>query len=183
VLIHYARRPVSALAPGVVELAKPFAAPDLWETMVQAIAGRGGGFAEQSSLLNAVPEGYGARVLVAEDDRINAKLMDSLLRKAGHEVVLVRDGERALQAARSRPFDLALVDLRMPRMDGLEFTRRYRAQEEGGRLPIVALTANAAEDAHSECLAAGMDDFLTKPVDPDLLDALLRRYRRDLRAG
>jgi two-component system sensor histidine kinase RpfC len=178
VFIHYTRRQVAALAANAVALAKPFVIPDLWEALAQAMASQRSTFAEHSSLLNVAPEGHGAKVLVAEDDSINAKLMVSLLRKAGHQVVSVRDGQKALQAAVSQPFDLALVDLRMPHMDGLEFTRRYRAQEHGRRLPIVALTANAAEDARSECLAAGMDEFLTKPVDPELLDALLRRFRR-----
>jgi len=179
VFIHYARRPISALADNTVELAKPFVTPVLWDAMAMAVGSQIDSQLNPSVLLNTVPEGTGARVLVAEDDSINAKLMDSLLRKAGHEVVLVRDGQRALEAALAEPFDLALVDLRMPRMDGVDFTRAYRAQEQQGqRLPIVALTANAAEDARAECMEAGMDDFLTKPVDPELLDRLLRRHQR-----
>lgn len=180
VLIHYARRAVSALTEDTVEMAKPFAMPVLWDVMAMAIGTHMDSQLSPSVLLNTVPEGKGARVLVAEDDSINAKLMDSLLRKAGHDVVLVRDGQRAFEAALGGGFDLALVDLRMPRMDGTDFTRAYRAQEpDGEHLPIVALTANAAEDAQDECMEAGMDDFLTKPVDPELLDRLLRRYRRE----
>lgn len=180
VLLHYARRPVAALSDNAVELAKPFATPVLWDAMALAAGFQVDSQLSPSVLLNTVPEGSGAKVLVAEDDTINAKLMDSLLRKAGHDVVMVRDGQRALDAALAEPFDLALVDLRMPRMDGTDFTRAYRAQErDGEHLPIVALTANAAEDAKAECLEAGMDDFLTKPVDPELLDKLLRRYRRE----
>lgn len=180
VFVHYARRPVSALADNTVELAKPFVTPVLWDAMAMALGSQIDSQLSPSVLLNTVPEGKGARVLVAEDDGINAKLMESLLRKAGHEVVLVRDGQLALQAALAEPFDLALVDLRMPRMDGVDFTRAYRKQEHAGqRLPIVALTANAAEDARAECMEAGMDDFLTKPVDPEALDRLLRRYRRE----
>lgn len=177
VLVHYRRRPVSALAEDSVALPKPFVAPMLWDAMAAAVGTQADSQLHAQVLLNTVPEGRGARVLVAEDDGINAKLMDSLLRKAGHAVVLVRDGERALQAALAESFDLALVDLRMPRMDGLDFTRAYRAQEpDGEHLPIVALTANAAEDARAECMEAGMDDFLTKPVAPELLDRLLRRH-------
>ncbi len=180
VLLHYARRPVTALSDHAVELAKPFVTPVLWDAMTLAAGTQIDSQLSPSVLLNTVPEGRGARVLVAEDDTINAKLMDSLLRKAGHEVVLVRDGQRALEAAQAESFDLALVDLRMPRMDGTDFTRAYRAQEgEAEHLPIVALTANAAEDAKEECIAAGMDDFLTKPVDPESLDKLLDRYRRE----
>lgn len=179
VFLHYPRRRIPGLAANTMVLAKPFVAPDLWEAMALAIAAdRLPVFRDEPvSLLNVVPAGKGARVLVAEDDSINAKLIQSLLRKAGHEVVLVRDGQQALEAAQAESFDLALVDLRMPRMDGIQFARTYRAQEEVGHLPIVALTANAAEDARAECLEAGMDDFLTKPVEPQQLDQLLRRFR------
>ncbi|HHI76749.1 MAG TPA: response regulator, partial [Gammaproteobacteria bacterium] len=99
--------------------------------------------------------------------------------RAGHRVTLMRDGEAALQAALGCDFDLAIVDLRMPRMDGLDFTRAWREHEAHSgsrrRMPIVALTANVAEEARDACLEAGMDDFLTKPVDPDTLDELIAR--------
>ena len=117
------------------------------------------------------------RLLVAEDDNINAKLINSLLRRAGCDVTLVSDGQAALDAAVSQSFDLAFIDLRMPVMDGIDFTRAYRAQEvAGGHLPIVAVTANAAEDARADCLRAGMDEFVTKPIDPAVLQELLQRY-------
>ncbi len=124
----------------------------------------------------------GIEVLVAEDDRINARLIHALLRKAGHRVTLTGDGRSALHAARAGSFDLALVDLRMPVMDGLDFTRAWREHEaaQGGerRMPIIALTANMAEEAREQCLAAGMDDFITKPIDPETLDGLIRRFVR-----
>lgn len=184
VFVHYARRSVAARAANSVALAKPFTATALWDAMALAVGRQIDAQSEPGALLNTVPEGKGVRVLVAEDDSINAKLMDSLLRKAGHEVVLVRDGKLALETALSDAFDLALVDLRMPKMDGMDFTRAFREQEpEGQHLPIVALTANAAEDARAECMEAGMDDFLTKPVDPELLDRLLRQYRRSSSAA
>lgn len=121
----------------------------------------------------------GRRVLVAEDDNINAKLIHQLLVNQGHRVTLMRDGESALQAALSSEYDIALVDLRMPHLDGIDFCKAYRKHERGSdgqsRLPIVALTANAAEDAREKCLDAGMDEFLTKPIDPAVLDALVTR--------
>jgi len=183
VFVQYARRRVTALTDGSATLVKPFTMPELWQAMVQVLQDSGPveSFDEPSSLLDNVPAGQGSRVLVAEDDGINARLITSLLDKAGHEVVLARDGQLALELACGQSFDLALVDLRMPRMDGMDFTRAYRAHEvartPGRHLPIVALTANAEEDARSDCLAAGMDDFLTKPVEPQLLERLLRRYR------
>jgi CheY-like chemotaxis protein len=92
-------------------------------------------------------------------------------------VTLVGDGLAALQAAEGGGFDLALIDLRMPNMDGTDFTRAYRQRElPGSHLPIIALTANAAEEARADCLRAGMDDFLTKPVDPEVLRRLILRY-------
>ena len=95
-------------------------------------------------------------------------------------MVLVKNGEESLERALERRFDIAFIDLRMPKIDGLEFTRSYRAQEQAERrLPIIALTANAAEDMRQETLEAGMDDFLTKPVDPEELDEIIRRYRPD----
>jgi two-component system sensor histidine kinase RpfC len=185
VFVHYSRRKVAAHAANTVDLVKPCTPPALWDAMAVVMAATTlstpNADAQSASLLNTVPEGQGAKVLVAEDDGINARLISSLLSKAGHQVVLVRDGMSALEAARKQGFDLALVDLRMPKMDGMDFTRAYRQHETemsaGQRLPIVALTANAAEDARAECMEAGMDDFLTKPVDPQLLDRLLSRYR------
>jgi len=119
------------------------------------------------------------RILVVEDDATNADMICILLRSWGHEVVLANGGREALAALKDGPFDLLLVDIRMPGMDGTELTREIRRREgAAGRLPIVALTANVAEETRSDSLAAGMDHFLTKPVDPGMLDALLQRLLR-----
>ncbi len=178
VFLHYAWRQAMNPHHSGRGLVKPFSAPALWRIMARVEAG----LSEQSDretqngLLSLVGKGQAARVLVAEDDSINAKLIESLLCKAGHQVVMVRDGEAAMERAGNESFDLALVDLRMPKMDGIEFTRACRQHERAGKLPIIALTANAAEDARSECMEAGMDEFLTKPVDPAMLDQLIVRY-------
>lgn len=122
--------------------------------------------------------GPGLDVLVAEDNAIAAKVIAAFLSRAGHRVDLVKNGEEALERVRVRHFDIAFIDLRMPKTDGLEFTRAYRAEEAPGRrLPIIALTADVAEEMRQETLEAGMDDFLTKPVDPEDLDEIIRRYR------
>ena len=100
-----------------------------------------------------------------------------MLEKAGHRVDIVGDGREAVDAVRGTAYDLMLMDCLMPEMDGFEATRAIRAAEDGtGRhLPIIALTANAMPTDREACLAAGMDDYLTKPLSkPALLEALER---------
>lgn len=183
--LQYPRRPLRIPDSRSDTLSKPFNYSDLWRQLARLIDPNSVPAVQRqapSPLLQSVDEGRGAHVLVAEDEAINAKLIRSLLDKANHRVTLVRDGQAALDAAVVGEFDLALIDLRMPKLDGFEFTRAYRDQEQGRHLPIIALTANAAEDAKKDCLDAGMDDFLTKPVDPVKLDVLLERFAPD-RAG
>lgn len=117
-------------------------------------------------------------ILVAEDNEINALLARSLLVKLGHLPTMARNGAEALDLwlsarASGTPYDLVLMDAHMPEMDGLEATRRIRAAEVNTRTPIVALTANAFAEDRRACLEAGMDGFLTKPLDRDrLVEAL-----------
>jgi CheY-like chemotaxis protein len=115
----------------------------------------------------------GLSILVAEDNDVNALLVRSLLTRLGHRTVLVDDGQRACEAwekarAEGRPFDFILMDVQMPQLDGLQATRRIRAAEDAEgteRTPIIALTANAIPEERARCLDAGMDAFLTKPLD------------------
>lgn len=116
----------------------------------------------------------GARVLLVEDNPINALLARALLTREGCAVEHAVGGEEALAAARIGVFDLILMDMRMPGLSGEETARRLRA--EGVQAPIVALTANAFEDDRRACLAAGMNDFLVKPLSPDALRAVLTRW-------
>ena len=109
----------------------------------------------------------GARVLLAEDNPINAMLARALLAREGCSVDHVTDGEAALEALVRGGYDLVLMDVRMPRLSGMEATRALRAR--GVETPVVALTANAFEDDRRACLAAGMDDFLVKPLSPEAL--------------
>jgi CheY-like chemotaxis protein len=118
-------------------------------------------------------------ILVVEDDLMNQAVVCGLLRHAGHRMTVACNGTEALKAmAESTDLDLVLMDLQMPDMDGLEATRRMReglAGELGESIPIVALTANAFAENRTQCLAAGMNDFLTKPVIlKDLSDAINR---------
>ena len=121
------------------------------------------------------------RVLVAEDNPVNRKLVVTLLQKRGHEVRAVEDGRAAVNAVASAPrdgFDVVVMDVQMPVMSGLEATRAIRSSEQSGasRLPIVALTAHAMQGDRERCLAAGMDGYLPKPIDVDDLIATVERF-------
>ncbi len=119
-------------------------------------------------------------ILVAEDNRINVLLATALLGKLGHTVHTAGNGREALEAMAARAFDIVLMDVHMPEMDGLEATRRIREAEKVGRrksrTPIVALTASTLEGDRQVCIDAGMDDFLAKPLDPQALTAVFDRY-------
>jgi signal transduction histidine kinase/DNA-binding response OmpR family regulator len=116
------------------------------------------------------------RILLADDNDINSLLATTLLEEAGYAVECAINGLEAVEAARTRDFDLILMDVQMPQMDGLEATRRIRALEAPARdVPIVAMTANAMRQDHDACLAAGMNDFVSKPIE---LDAFLNTVAR-----
>jgi CheY-like chemotaxis protein len=121
----------------------------------------------------------GLTILVAEDNEINALLARALLAKLGHRPSVATNGAAAVDSwlaarAAGTPYDLVLMDVHMPGTDGLEATRRIRAEEESsGHTPILAVTANAFAEDREACLAAGMDGFLVKPLDPDRLAAAL----------
>ena len=123
----------------------------------------------------AASAGAPRRLLLAEDNATIQILVTSVLEMAGHEVVLVENGADAVSAVQTGTFDLVLMDLHMPVMDGLEATRRIRSAEGGRRTPVVALTANATSDDLERCRAAGMDGFLAKPIDLDQLLATINR--------
>ncbi len=118
----------------------------------------------------------GLRVLLAEDNPVNALLARALLTRAGCVVVRAATGEEALTALEQAPYDVVLMDMRMPGMDGPTAARTLRLR--GDRTPIIALTANAFEDDRRACLESGMDDFLTKPLEPKTLHAALARWTR-----
>jgi len=127
------------------------------------------------------------RLLLAEDNRVNRKLVVKLLQRRGHGVKAVENGRAAVEAIESAgdsPFDVVLMDLQMPEMSGLEATGAIRAREQarGGHVPIVALTAHAMQGDRERCLAAGMDGYLSKPIDVKELIATVEGFgggRRD----
>ena len=165
-----AARRAEGQGPDVGYLGKPFLAEDLMAAVERLL-----GLAPVAVAATPGATGLAAgvtaeiRVLVAEDNEIAAKVITTFLKKMGFPFTRVADGEEALREALAGDYGIAIIDLRMPRLDGAEFTRCYRAQAPGRPLPIVALTANASEDVKQACLDAGMDAFLSKPVSPELL--------------
>jgi CheY-like chemotaxis protein len=120
-----------------------------------------------------------SRILLAEDNAVNQKVATRLLEGLGYRVDVVENGQAAVTAWQAGSFDLIFMDCQMPVMDGFEATREIRRLEEGKvRVPIVALTADAMKEAEETCRAAGMDDFLSKPISRDRLDACLARHLR-----
>ncbi|MBY0437789.1 MAG: response regulator [Burkholderiales bacterium] len=120
----------------------------------------------------------GPRVLLAEDSAVNAEIARAVLKAAGCRVTAVANGRLAVEAWRSQPFDVVLMDCQMPELDGFGATREIRALEAGAsvRVPIIALTANAMEGDRERCLAAGMDDYLSKPFKRAQLHAVIARW-------
>jgi two-component system, sensor histidine kinase and response regulator len=117
------------------------------------------------------------RVLLAEDNAVNGRIAMRLLEKRGCEISLVVDGKQALDSLSTVDFDLVLMDLQMPVMDGLEATRQMRARGgRNGRTPVVALTACAFLEDREHCMSAGMDDYIAKPIRPEELERVLARW-------
>lgn len=114
-------------------------------------------------------------VLLAEDNTVNQKLAMKLLEKRGHQVLVAGNGKEAIQALGKQAFDIVLMDVQMPEMDGFEATQtiRKREQETGGRIPIIAMTAHAMKGDRERCLEAGMDGYISKPLQPsELFEAI-----------
>lgn len=111
----------------------------------------------------------GARVVVAEDSAINQQVIRQLLERAGAEVLVADDGREAIRLVSETAVDCVLMDLEMPIVDGLEACRAIRRDPTRARLPIIAMTAHDSPDDRDRCLAAGMDDFVTKPLHPTRL--------------
>jgi two-component system, sensor histidine kinase and response regulator len=165
-------------------LLKPAQQDELLETIYQvmnAVRGSAPSAGQSAPAEERTPETVPAiaslNILVAEDNDFNAQLLEQLLVRRGHRVRLANDGRKALSLADDGTFDLLLLDVHMPEMDGFQVIRAIRERERsaGGHLPVVALTARSRKEDRDRCLAAGMDDFLAKPIQaPDLWAAIDR---------
>jgi len=118
----------------------------------------------------------GHRLLLVEDEPINREIMLEYLEDCGQQVDIAEDGMVAVELAARQRYDLILMDMQMPRLDGLEATRQIRQLPNGAEVPIVALTANAFVEDRARCFAAGMNDFVAKPVHPEILFSVLLRF-------
>jgi CheY-like chemotaxis protein len=137
------------------------------------------------SLQDAREPGTSLKVLLAEDNAVNQRLAVRLLEKRGHQVVVAGNGREALEAMRKERFDLVLMDIQMPEMDGFEATAAIREDEKysGEHRPVIALTAHAMKGDREQCLAHGMDGYLTKPIRPQELEEILREFGGKRRAS
>ncbi len=174
-------------------LIKPVAEQDLRKAVLQVIEAnsrqpihRGSSLrttarrpSEKRKSLEAVGSLNGLKILLAEDNPVNRKLAVRMLEKLGHTVQSAEDGLEALAALEKQPFDVVLMDVQMPHMDGLECTRAIRARDGLlAGLPIIALIANAMEGDEEICLQAGMDGYMSKPIRWDLLAEMLTEVAR-----
>jgi CheY-like chemotaxis protein len=154
--------------PRLTQIEAPLTTLSLWKAMIHS----------QEDILPAVlPQPSPRRVLLAEDNPIGRTVMRLLLEERGLEVLIAEDGEQAVDLCAREVPDLIFMDVQMPRVDGLEATRRIRQLTQDRRVPIVALTAQAGEQDRRDCQQAGMDEFLTKPILPDELDRVLALYQ------
>jgi PAS domain S-box-containing protein len=161
-------------------LEKPFTPSDIFNTIMKAL-GKGSHDQELCSdpqaYLERVKQIRGARVLLTEDNEINQQVAREVLEGAGLVVSIANNGQEAVEMATRGDYDLILMDIQMPVMDGITATAAIRSlPNEKQRIPIIAMTAHAMSGDREKSLAAGMDDHITKPIDPELLFATLVKY-------
>jgi CheY-like chemotaxis protein len=151
-------------------LTKPVKQSDLLNTIIDTVMGNGGDIVRQGTrkLSRAVQP---LRILLAEDGLVNQRVAVMMLEARGHQVKVAGNGKETVEHFEREPFDLILMDVQMPEMDGLEATRMIRRKETGSasHIPIVAMTAHAMKGDRERCLEAGMDGYLSKPIRADLL--------------
>jgi CheY-like chemotaxis protein len=152
-------------------LTKPVTLSSLYDMLVETFTG--GGRPRSALPQAAAPNLTGIRVLLVEDNAVNQQIAVELLTRAGAAVSIANDGSEAVAAitgtVQPPPYDIVLMDMQMPVMDGHEATRAIRSDPRWDSLPIIAMTAQAMAEERDQCLAEGMNDHITKPIDPDLL--------------
>ncbi|MDY6953864.1 MAG: response regulator, partial [Thermodesulfobacteriota bacterium] len=178
-------------------LTKPIKQSDLLDTIMTVLAYEQGEEGRSALITrHTLREMQGARateggrtslkILVAEDNAVNQKVVSRVLEKQGHTVLLAKNGKEAVASLEKERFDLVLMDVQMPEMDGLEATETIRKRESGlgARIPIIALTAHAMKGDRDQCLKAGMDDYVSKPIQPEeLFQAIERQVSASNRLG
>jgi CheY-like chemotaxis protein len=166
-------------------LAKPLRQSQLFDTLVQLLAQdhapKAAPAAAKPRMDAGMAERHPLRILLAEDNVVNQKLALRLLSQMGYRADVASNGIEAIESVERQTYDLVLMDVQMPEMDGLEASRRITAKWPPRQRPrIVAMTANAMQGDREECLAAGMDDYVTKPIRVEaLVEALERAGTRD----
>jgi CheY-like chemotaxis protein len=161
-------------------LFKPFKQSELLEAMLIALGYQGAEIAKPPLITrHTLREGRKTlAVLVAEDDPVNQRLAVRLLEKRGHTVQAATNGQKALEALEKHSFDLVLMDVQMPEVDGFQATAAIREREKttGRHLRIIAMTARAMDGDREKCLAAGMDGYVSKPIQGSELLAVIEHY-------
>jgi two-component system, sensor histidine kinase and response regulator len=176
-----------------IYLRKPISRPELWEAMVTALGRPIGHTVPQYQPVHrddvdalphslAMPPKRQLHILLAEDNIVNQRLVVRLLEKHGHAMIVANTGREVLTALAQQPVDLVLMDVQMPDMDGWETTAVIRQQERqrGGHLPIIALTAHAMKGDQERCLASGMDDYISKPINAQTLSVAISRVLNEV---
>jgi PAS domain S-box-containing protein len=159
---------------------KPFTPSTLLDNIMMTM-GEGGGLLKNKQG-SAVISGQeftgkkGTRVLLVEDNKINQQLAEDLLSEAGLNVSIANNGKEALECLDKEKYDLVLMDIQMPEMDGYEATGHIRKSDSYSEIPVIAMTANALAGDREKCLEAGMSDYVTKPIDPDKLFKTLNKW-------
>lgn len=158
---------------------KPARQSELYDAIINAINGDGaykGRVEESAGGMNV--SRFGLKILIAEDNEINQVVAGEIIRSFGCECDIVDDGQQALDAVGRNEYDIVFMDCMMPVMDGYEAVGKIRERENntGRRLPIIALTANAMKGDREQCLEAGMDDYLPKPLEPEVIERMLMQW-------
>ena len=165
-------------------LTKPVRRTELRKVIAKALAGhlqnKTGAAYPIGDLAPAKAGAVTSRILLAEDNSVNQQVARRILQKRGYSVVIANNGVEALQMLERQPFDLILMDVQMPQMDGFEATAVIRETEKvtKTRVPIIALTAHAIKGDKERCLAAGMDGYISKPIRGEELLSLVEHYSR-----